>query len=563
MKKTVNILLDSSCHLREKEKLAKSLDKAKEAVREDKEFSKFCQSNEVPELHDICLSFAVLFNLAICFEQNEQYDQAMSTYKLMLKTQNSAPNARNMHVNIGNLYYRQEQYKAAIKEYRIALDQVPETQRKMGFLISSNIGKALLKLGQYREAIAIFETIMSSSPNNETGFNLLVCYFALGDKHNMKRSFCSLIGRTLRDSPNEALLDLAPKTEETGLHYDPLTQYEAQIQKKTEETLLTAARLIAPCLDESDWSLGYLWVNEQLRPKYDDVANQMEIELALSYIERHDCHTAIKILKSFERKESTKRTAAATNLSFLQFQEGKYDEASRYADIALVTNRYNSKALVNKGNCLFVSGDHEGASSLYREAISLQANCVEAIYNLGMISLDKGQLNEAREVFNKFNVLVPNDPCAMYNIADSLDESGDTAIAIEWYEMLGASVPNDSGILARLAELSTKENNEGQVIHYNTETLRRDPVHIESLNSLVNWLVKNEMFEKSILMFERLRLIQPKEGKWALMLAHCHRRLGNKSQALEVYKQIYHIDAGNVDCKYCCFVLHVRGEMLI
>lgn len=48
---------------------------------------------------------------------------------------------------------------------------------------------------------------------------------------------------------------------------------------------------------------------------------------------------------------------ASTNISFLYFIEGKYQEAEKYADIAVDYDRYNAKALVNRGNCLFVRNE--------------------------------------------------------------------------------------------------------------------------------------------------------------------------------------------------------------
>ena len=42
---------------------------------------------------------------------------------------------------------------------------------------------------------------------------------------------------------------------------------------------------------------------------------------------------------------------AATNLSFLYFLEAEHVNAEKYADIAVKADRYNARALVNKGNC--------------------------------------------------------------------------------------------------------------------------------------------------------------------------------------------------------------------
>ena len=42
-------------------------------------------------------------------------------------------------------------------------------------------------------------------------------------------------------------------------------------------------------------------------------------------------------------------------------------------------------ALVNKGNVLFVRGDYEKAREYYKDAITNDSSCVEALYNLGKI----------------------------------------------------------------------------------------------------------------------------------------------------------------------------------
>ena len=48
--------------------------------------------------------------------------------------------------------------------------------------IMQNIGIAFVKLGQYNDAITSFEHIMAEDPTFVTGFNLILCYFAMGDK---------------------------------------------------------------------------------------------------------------------------------------------------------------------------------------------------------------------------------------------------------------------------------------------------------------------------------------------------------------------------------------------
>ena len=56
-----------------------------------------------------------------------------------------------------------------------------------------NIGVTFIKTGQYSDAISSFEHIISMAPNLKAGFNLILSYFAIGDREKMKKSFQKLI----------------------------------------------------------------------------------------------------------------------------------------------------------------------------------------------------------------------------------------------------------------------------------------------------------------------------------------------------------------------------------
>ena len=51
---------------------------------------------------------------------------------------------------MGNIYFEQQKYPAAIKMYRMALDQVPLTSRSVRSKILRNIGVAFMRVGQYQ-----------------------------------------------------------------------------------------------------------------------------------------------------------------------------------------------------------------------------------------------------------------------------------------------------------------------------------------------------------------------------------------------------------------------------
>lgn len=67
-------------------------------------------------------------------------------------------------------------------------------------------------------------------------------------------------------------------------------------------------------------------------------------------------------------------------------QEKDYDQADRYAELAMSADRYNPAALINKGNTVFVKEDYEKAAEFYKEALRNDSSCTEALYNLGLQS---------------------------------------------------------------------------------------------------------------------------------------------------------------------------------
>jgi len=51
--------------------------------------------------------------------------------------------------------------------------------------------------------------------------------------------------------------------------------------------------------------------------------------------------------------------------------------------------------LVNKGNCLYNAEDYDRAKEFFLEAIGVEADCIEAIYNLGLVYKRLNYYNES------------------------------------------------------------------------------------------------------------------------------------------------------------------------
>lgn len=93
--------------------------------------------------------------------------------------------------------------------------------------------------------------------------------------------------------------------------------------------------------------------------------SEVEIFKAMAYLKKKEIEKAIETLKGLEKKDKTTMSRVASNISFLYFLENNYAEAEKYVDISINHDRYNARALVNKGNCLFMKNDFRRAKDHY------------------------------------------------------------------------------------------------------------------------------------------------------------------------------------------------------
>ncbi|XP_041128598.1 intraflagellar transport protein 88 homolog isoform X2 [Polyodon spathula] len=522
LEKKVNQLIEDSCMAHSHGDLELSLEKAKEAGRKERVLVRQREQTASADHINLDLTYSVLFNLANQYADNEMFAEALNTYQVIVKNKMFS-NAGRLKVNMANIYFKQRNFPKAIKFYRMALDQISNAHRDIRIKIMQNIGVVFVKMGQYSDAITSFEHIMSESPNIKTGFNLILCYFAVGDRDKMKKAFQKLITVPLgvdeddkyipsNDDPQTNLVIEAIKN-------DQLRQMERERKALAEKYIMTSAKLIAPAI-ETSFAAGFDWCVEMVKTSlYVELANDLEINKAITYLRQKDFN-----------------------------QEKEYGQAERYADLAMNADRYNPAALINKGNTVFVNGDYEKAGEFYKEALRNDSSCTEALYNLGLTYKKLKRLEEALDCFLKLHAILRNSAQVMFQLTSLYESLEDPNQAIEWLMQLISVAPTDPQALAKLGELYDNEGDKSQAFQYYYESFRYFPSNIEVIEWLGAYYIDTQFCEKAIQYFERAALIQPTQVKWQLMVASCYRRSGNYQKALETYKDIHSKFPENVEC---------------
>lgn len=343
------------------------------------------------------------------------------------------------------------------------------------------------------------------------------------------------------------------------------------------------------------------------------IAMELEIAKGIAFLRRRALTEAIEVFKGFEQRDHGDPREgvldqAATNLAFLYFLEGDLKSAGRYADLAVKADRYNAKALVNKANCLFHRGELEQAKELYLEAIGVEADCVEAIYNLGLANKKMGLHRDALQAFKKLHRILPRDAEVVWHMANLHELMGDRADAITLFNTLHSRVPTDAKVLARIGTLYTMEGDEREAKGFFKQSFDVYPVSVLAVRcaqlcslcvshddrtcclltgcslsfrhaccapaqvamDVISWLgvwhVKAGQYDKdeysdAIDYFERAAEIEPYELKWKLMVASCYRRMDKLDRALQIYKAVHKQDPDNIEClRYLCTICHDTND---
>lgn len=565
MQKEIHRCIEESAQLVTKNEPFPALDKAKEAVKKDRTRLNYLRSKSLPvQQYSRDLSFAAWFQLASMYDSNGLHIEAIETYSSLLKQKKFPACVGRIRVNMGDIYYRQGKFSSAIKMYRMALDQTPMDERGTSVKIYRCIGNSFVKMGKMKDAIQNYETAMTSSPDVKSCFNLLLCYVIIGDVDKSTQSLVKMasIVSKLSDPVVDLLLSqTTPKNSEEEKEERQimvmanefnLEQDLDERKKKAHSLLYNGARLVSSLhIDNTHWVEGFRRIYDLLKDTFCEVAFQIEIDQAIHHLMRSEFVEAIKILKSYETKQMDIKAKAAINLCFVYFHEGNYATANEYAEIALASNRYNPNALVNKGNILFIQDEFVKAKDLYLEAVGIQSNCVEAIYNLGLVNVRIGRSGEALQAFEKLHTIIPNDPRVLYQVANIHEQQGDDHQATKWFNILSARVPTEPGVLSRLSQLlSSHEKDKSQSFHYQMESYRHYPSNLDVIGWIAVWFLKHEMYERSIHFFRCAAEIQPQEVKWRLMVASCYRRVGNGKRAFDLYEKIRCDHPENLECEF-------------
>ncbi|XP_011303596.1 intraflagellar transport protein 88 homolog [Fopius arisanus] len=544
-------LIESSAEAAVDDNMRVALERAREASSRERVLIRLQEQAGLSESHNVDLTLAVLFNLATQYTNNEMYTEAIATYQAITRNRMFSNSAR-LKVNVGNIYVKIGQLSQAIKMYRMAFDQAPAAQKDLRIKITHNIGMVLVRMGRLEEAVNSFEWVMKERSEFQAGFHAILCHFALGHRDKMKRGFLELVEVQLNVDQEEkysiATDDIAANILNEVIKNDELSKLETAMQSEAEKTILTAAKLIAPVIEDT-LTTGFAWCVDAIKSSaYNSLAADLEINKAMVFLHNREIGFAIDTLKMFENRDSKANSSASTMLSFIHFLQGDYDQAEKYAESVRKVDSYNAAAYVNLSAVAIKRNELDRARELLLCALDNDASHVQALYNLGLVYKRQGWYEEALECFGKLRNIVRYDPQTVYQIGHSYQLLKDMDQAAEWYNQLLTIMPSDPGVLQKLGEMYDNLGDRQLAFQHYHDSHRFYPANFEVIDWLGSYYIGMQVAEKALPYFERAVELAPEEPRWRLLVATCLRRKGEFHKALEEYQSIHRKFPDNIEC---------------
>ncbi len=133
-------LVNQSCQYSKEQKPQLALETAKEAFQIEKQAMKICDKyiSQVANAETVLPSLnldaqlCVELNLALCYQACGMHTDALSIYNGLTKNKVLTQGGK-LRVNMGNVYMEMKDYSNALKMYRMALDQIPSTNKNMRY----------------------------------------------------------------------------------------------------------------------------------------------------------------------------------------------------------------------------------------------------------------------------------------------------------------------------------------------------------------------------------------------------------------------------------------------
>jgi tetratricopeptide (TPR) repeat protein len=407
---------------------------------------------------------------------------------------------------------------------------------------------------KWPQAAELLEEMVKEKPEEQKFFELYEVYESMKDSDGA----VSVLRRLLQKTPDDAelRLRLARTLEKAKRLQDAIREYEAALPRLDPKDTLAVYK-----------TLGFL------------------------YTETADQDKAIaSYLKAAELDK--KDVNLYYNLATLYEKAGDKEKANQFLAQAVALQPEDLESRLNLAESLLNKGNLDEAQAYLDEVLRRKPDSLRALMLLIQITDKRGDKKMLKDLYERANVLLPDNEVVLYNLAVLEYEAGDWAKSLPHFENYLKNHPKDAETLRFLFDLYRKVKKEDSafatakaLLSLNAGDPASYPFVFEYLNGLNDFKQMAEIMETGVqarpenvemrqyLVFALLKLgredeaavqlsqmakLKPKDVNLLLQLARLQESQGNVKEAMETYKKIVEISPDHQEAEEAYLRLRLK-----
>jgi tetratricopeptide (TPR) repeat protein len=387
-----------------------------------------------------------------------------------------------------------ERYERCLQEGRPCYFDVDELEDISDFYL--NKGKSL-------ESAEVVEMGLQLHPNSSIlWLRRATLYLEIGDT---KRAL-QIIDRIPERDDTEAILIRSEIYLHQGRHDDALQLLHRIMDEETSDLSNLALDISGILIQDNQHQEAVEFLLQAL--PYDEKNMELLFELAYSYEQLNDTHSAIAIYHRILDADPY-CSEIWFNLGQASFNEFRYHDAIEAYDFALTINPKDYFALLQKAHALFQSSQYVQAAEAYREyAEGTQFTAATYVYE-GESWEKAGQLDQAMICYQKAYEMDPKNVDALTGIGICLMEKEQFRDSLLWFERALRVDQKISETWVYLAEVFVNLEMPDEAVFCYARSLDLEPEQADVLAALGNLQFDAGNYAKSFEFYQQAEALDP------------------------------------------------------
>jgi len=442
---------------------------------------------------------ATHYREAMKLYRGDHLDDAIEHMEIAVKAK---PDSPTLLYNLGAMYVEKEDYAKAVQLLRSSLGYIKDTgYTKVNLAMYPDVymsacvslGLIYTRVGMYEEAVKMLKEAIQFRPDDlDANRNLGTAYYLMGDMEKAAEQ----IRRCINLDPDNAQMHNI-----IGLIY-----YRKEFYNAALDEFQIAARLNP---DEKQYNYNVGLVLAKLGRN--DEADQL-FKKASGLEEGEDTRRA------FAEVREANKARELYNEGYTAMESHSWSRAIDLFKSALELKPDIVEAHINLGVCYRMQGDKQNQIHHFREAARLEPDMPDVHYNLGLAYSDAGMYPQAIAEFDQAIELEPSLKEAHFSLGTVLYRTRNYADAAAEFRRCLELSPNWFEAHLNLGTCYLKTGNVDSAMDQFRQAVQLKPDSAEAYYKLGNAYVKAEKYGEASALFQKVLKLDPGYRQARVML---------------------------------------------